>query len=141
MYRLELIRLNKDSTNPTIGKLYVYRGNEEICEVDTLELPWKHNQRNVSCIPAGKYWVRKRWSKKYGMHFHITDVPDRSWILIHVANFVTQLRGCIAVGLRHVDINNDNVIDVANSRAALKLLLLKVDTDERVQLEIKNHEK
>ncbi len=30
----------------------------------TLELPWRDNQRNISCIPAGSYTCRQRISNR-----------------------------------------------------------------------------
>lgn len=91
-------------------------------EVRTLELPDKDNQRRISCIPEGEYQVVKRHSDKYGDHFHILDVPNRDYILIHSANYVRQLLGCVAVGFAHTDIDGDGLRDVTSSRKALKAL-------------------
>ena len=89
----------------------------------TLELPWKNNNRKVSCIPEGTYNCVKRYSSKYKDHIHILDVPGRDMILIHNANYVTQLLGCIAVGDAHVDINKDGLVDTTNSVATLKKIM------------------
>ena len=89
----------------------------------TLELPWKNNQRKVSCIPPGTYKGVKRTSPKYGLHVHILDVPGRDLILMHNANFVTQLEGCVAVGEAIKDINADGTVDIANSVKTLKKLV------------------
>ena len=91
-------------------------------EVRTLELPDKKNQKRISCIPEGEYTVIKRKSKKYGDHFMILKVTDRSYILVHAANFVRQLKGCIAVGYAHTDIDGDGLRDVTHSKKALKAL-------------------
>jgi len=91
-------------------------------EVRTLELPDKENKRRISCIPCGEYEVIKRWSEKYGDHFHILGVPGRDYILIHSANFYSQLLGCVAVGFSHTDIDGDGYRDVTNSKSALKKL-------------------
>jgi hypothetical protein len=90
---------------------------------NTLELPWKDNERNVSCIPKGEYKVKKRYSPKFGNHFHITDVPGRSYILIHKGNYFTEIRGCILVGRGVADINRDGNKDVTSSGAAMSDLL------------------
>ena len=100
----------------------------------SLELPWKNNERQVSCIPAGKYKVIKRYSQKYGNHFHVQDVPARDMILIHAANFSRQLEGCIAVGRKHFDMDNDGLKDVSNSRTTLSLLYNEMP--EEFELEI-----
>ena len=44
------------SENSILGKLFV--NGERMC--DTLELPYKDNQKSISCIPAGEYSVRLR---------------------------------------------------------------------------------
>lgn len=63
----------------------------------TIELPWKNNERRVSCIPEGKYFLKKRYSLKYKWHIHITGVQNRSLILFHPANnAMKELNGCIA---------------------------------------------
>jgi Family of unknown function (DUF5675) len=64
---------------------------------NTIELPWKNNETKVSCIPEGKYFIRKRYSKKFQWHLEIVDVKNRSLILFHPANNAQrELNGCIA---------------------------------------------
>ena len=66
-----------------------------ICK--TIELPWKENQKRISCIPEGKYSLKKRYSKKFKWHIEIMDVSNRSSILFHPANnALKELNGCIA---------------------------------------------
>ena len=64
----------------------------------SLELPWRENRRNISCIPAGVYQCE--W-KKHSIRpvARIHGVPDRSGILIHVGNTVRDIRGCCLAGL------------------------------------------
>ena len=63
----------------------------------TIELPWKRNERGISCIPEGKYFIRKRYSQKFKWHLEIVDVKNRSLILFHPANnALKELNGCIA---------------------------------------------
>ncbi|WP_038268643.1 DUF5675 family protein [Zhouia amylolytica] len=76
----------------TTGDLYI--DGHYCCK--TLELPWKDNQRSVSCIPEGTYKVKSRYSTKFGEHLLVEGVPDRSYILFHPANDVKELEGCIA---------------------------------------------
>ncbi|MEZ5032148.1 MAG: DUF5675 family protein [Saprospiraceae bacterium] len=67
-----------------------------------MELPWKENQRNVSCIPEGRYRPALRWNRRRGWHFQIPHVPDRDGILIHPANdALRELRGCMAPVMVH----------------------------------------
>ena len=64
---------------------------------NTIELPWKMNETKVSCIPEGKYFIKKRYSKKFQWHLEVLDIKNRSLILFHPANNALQeLNGCIA---------------------------------------------
>ena len=63
----------------------------------TIELPWKMNETQVSCIPEGKYFIRKRYSRKFQWHLEVIDVKNRKFILFHPANnALKELNGCIA---------------------------------------------
>ncbi|MBT0812845.1 hypothetical protein KIH41_16280 [Litoribacter ruber] len=63
----------------------------------TIELPWKRNEKEFSCIPEGVYVLEKRFSERHGWHIALKDVPGRSLILIHSANNAgKELKGCIA---------------------------------------------
>ncbi len=71
-----------------------YRG-EEICK--TIELPWRDNQAQISCIPEGTFTPLLRETEKFGYHLWVTGVPGRSCILVHPANnALSELKGCIA---------------------------------------------
>ena len=73
----------------------VYNGEKSICH--TIELPWKENQKRISCIPEGRYEIVKRYSAKFKWHFILINVPNRAYILIHPANdALKELKGCIA---------------------------------------------
>ena len=64
---------------------------------NTIELPWKNNETKVSCIPEGKYFIKKRYSNKFKWHLEVLDVKNRSLILFHPANnAIQELKGCIA---------------------------------------------
>ncbi len=92
----------------------------------TLELPWKDNKRNLSCIPEGTYKVSTRYSPKYGLVYHIKEVSNRSYILIHSGNYggdITKgLRshtsGCILLGKKRGILNNQRAI--LSSRLTIK---------------------
>lgn len=115
----------------TLGALFLMEEGGWINqEFTTLELPWKNNEREVSCIPAGEYNARVRTSPRYGKHLHITRVTGRSHILIHHGNFHTDILGCILIGDSHRDINADGLLDVVNSKASMARLLKNLTTDE-----------
>jgi len=85
-----------------------------------IELPWKNNKRNISCIPAGEYKaiaVKRYSNRKYALW--IQDVPNRSQVMVHTANFVKDLRGCKAPGREFKDIDNDGIIDVTSSQSVM----------------------
>jgi hypothetical protein len=107
----------------TLGELTIHDELKDCFSCKTLELPWRENKRNISCIPKGEYKCVIRFSDKYGEHFCVQDVEDRDFILIHSANYHTQLRGCIAVGEHYADINGDNELDVTSSRDTIESLL------------------
>jgi len=73
----------------------------------TMEPPWRDNQRNISCIPAGEYDVVIAQSPKYGLVYWVKDVPDRDLIRIHSGNLggdvkkglVSHTKGCLLFGL------------------------------------------
>lgn len=63
----------------------------------TIELPWQNNMKRKSCIPEGKYPLKKRFSDRFGWHVLIDLVPNRLLILFHPANdALKELNGCIA---------------------------------------------
>ena len=105
---------------------------DELCKI--LELPWKNNERRVSCIPEGEYRVIAHKSRKFGHCFWVRDVPGRSEILIHPANYTRQLLGCLAPGLDFGDIDGDGVIDVKSSRKAMDKLLTTLPREFTLQI-------
>ena len=104
----------------TIGELFV--NGERFC--DTLELPWLDNQRSISCIPEGQYKVRLRYPRESGtrdyLHLLVQDVPDRSYILVHIGNKSSDTRGCILVG------QGSQQDRVSNSTLAMDLLMKEI---------------
>jgi Family of unknown function (DUF5675) len=88
---LELLRTYyPEGTN---GKILSQGGLIAYC----IELPWKNNLTQVSCIPEGRYELEKRWSPKFLRHLQVMDVEDRDLVLIHPANdALHDLKGCIA---------------------------------------------
>ena len=91
---------------------------------DTLELPWKDNQRNISCIPEGVYKVRLRLARESAtrdyLHLLVQDVPNRDWILFHRGNSAKDTSGCILVGL------GSQQDFVQNSTLAMDLLMKEI---------------
>lgn len=93
----------------------------------TLELPWKDNANSISCFTPGKYLCKHTRSNSFSTAhgkdvytYEITGVPGRAGVRIHSANFVSELRGCIALGDAHKDINLDGLQDVVHSGATIE---------------------
>lgn len=117
----------------TEGELEVFKNDgEKVFECKTLELAWRDNQRQLSCIPEGVYDVVPRVSPKYGDHLYITNVKDRDMVLIHHGNYAgsmnpktgqSDIKGCILVGKDHVDINGDGIKDITASKDTMKALM------------------
>ena len=90
---------NESGDQGTIGTL-----NFLTHYVRTLELPWRENERKFSCIPRGIYRCNLVDSPSFGRVYLLDNVPERSAILIHPANFAgdtklgwqSELEGCIA---------------------------------------------
>ena len=119
----------------TLGSLVVFDGKEILLKVLTLELPDLGNQKSISCIPEGKYIVQRIYSPKFGNCFHLQDVPGRTAILIHRGNYTKDTRGCILVGMNHIDIDGDGLKDVSDSTTAMTKLLNTI-TDNKFELNI-----
>lgn len=120
---VKLIR-NKVDSEYIIGKLYVLRKKKRegllsyftpikydiVFECVTLERPWKDNKPYISCIPPkpgdkAKYKLdvlEKSPAFDYP-HLELLNVPNRTFIKVHIANFVNELHGCIAVGKEYKD--------------------------------------
>ena len=117
-----IVRTDKGKKQ-SLGQLYIFENEAQLFHCASLELPWLGNSRRISCIPEGTYEVVKRHSAKFTEHFHITNVKDRDYILIHAGNYVTQIAGCVLVGAAHRDINKDGLLDVVSSKDTLHKML------------------
>lgn len=90
---MKLVLQRRYFSSGTNGILFF--NGKEVCK--TIELPWKNNQRKISCIPEGIYLIRKRFSPKFKWHIEIRNVKNRDLILFHPANnALKELNGCIA---------------------------------------------
>lgn len=109
----------------TLGDYYLKDGDQVIFACKTLELPFKGNKQNISCIPAGVYKVRKLSNSPNipYPHFEIMNVAGRTGIKIHRITYVKDLLGCTGVGMSLADFNKDGVMDIAQSKVALDKLL------------------
>lgn len=133
--KLELVR---DYTGPdcTLGSLFVSG-----VKFDTIERPWLPDdlcpagRKGVSCIPVGTYRLVRHDTEAHPKSFAIvnqemavyhypeeapmgSELRVRTAVLIHAANWASELRGCIALGMkRHF---SGTAWMVQNSRLAMK---------------------
>jgi hypothetical protein len=94
-----------------------------LMECSMLELPWLDNRQRESCIPEGIFKVIQRRTDKFKRHFHILDVPGRSYILQHTGNYTRQILGCQLPGDKLLHLNQDGITDIQNSRKTLDRML------------------
>ena len=109
---------------------------------NSLELPDRDNKRGISCIPKGEYICKLRYSPHFKREtYHLQNVKDRTYILIHSANFAgdvekgyqSHLNGCIALGKGRGRINNKfkNVQKaVLTSKAAVREFMEMMNNEE-----------
>lgn len=91
---IEITRLEQTERG-TLGQILV--DGKVVCY--SLELPWKDNEVNVSCIPTGEYPCRLEYSPRYKRDlFEIKEVPGRSEVKFHKGNYLSDIRGCVLVG-------------------------------------------
>lgn len=75
-------------------------------QLHTLELPWRNNIRQKSCIPEGSYRCQITQSPRFGRIYTVTGVEGRGNILIHSGNYAgdvdkgykSHVQGCILLG-------------------------------------------
>lgn len=127
----------------TLGLLFIPGAQSLV----TIEPPWipspnpedKGGVKGKSCVPLGTYRLVKHQSRKHGRTWslvnHELDVvhyegddrdpdEDRATCLLHVANYVNQLEGCIAPGTRTAKAPPDKGSDymVCDSSKAMNIL-------------------
>lgn len=109
----------------TLGQLTLPNG----LILATIEPPWRHNTRSVSCIPNGLYALDEKPSQlveritlgKFRSGLFLADVPNRSAILLHPGNFAEDSKGCILLGMSHATINKRPGVE--RSQIAFRILM------------------
>lgn len=137
MERLKLVRFASLKTG-TLGRL-TYKNKSWW----SVERPWLNNLINISCIPEGIYTMRRfydvhqyRSSKSIDGAYvwEICDVNGRTVILIHVANWPTEVKGCIALGMGMFK----NMSGVSKSKNAIKEFYRLTSNETEMEIEIVN---
>jgi hypothetical protein len=118
--KITIIRTTENEFG-TFGTLIIDK--RVVCQ--TLELPWKNNEKDVSCIPAQIYKCICWESPTKGKCLHILGVPGRDNVLIHKGNTIKDSEGCILVGMSVAEIMVDGTLKdgvFPSSKAMDKLL-------------------
>ena len=100
----------------------------------TLENLWKHNQKNISCIPRGTYICNRRRSPRFGETFEVSDVINRTHIIFHAGNTEDDTDGCILLGQKFGEIGGKTAI--LDSRMAMAEFLAYLVEDDKFRLTI-----
>lgn len=143
--RLERIGYLPDAT---LGRL-VIQTQHGIETLATLERPWIPGRAPggaaaVSSVPDGSY-VLQRHSRPngdvcvalrnpaLGVFYSDASIPagksGRTLILIHAANYVDELMGCIAPGLARMI--SENRMMVTSSRAAMEIVMAAFEAGDK----------
>ena len=109
----------------TLGRLFNPIDN---FQVHTLELPWKDNAKNISCIPKGEYIAELDYYPAY----ELRSVPERTEIKIHIGNYPKDVKGCIAIGSER-DVPSQMI---KQSRRAYEKFMEYTKSDNSFALEI-----
>ena len=119
---VEITRLEQTERG-TLGVILV--DGRVVCY--SLELPWKENKPNVSCIPTGQYDLLLEWSPAFGKDlYELYGVDGRSEIKIHIGNSLGEMKGCIILGT-DVGYNADGERYLYNSRKAFDKFMAAMD--------------
>lgn len=118
----------------TLGRIIVPTTFPPIASV---ELPWKNNEVGRSCIPLGE------WDVVPTMFYHGDGpggkpdyptyeiiVPGRRKCDFHIANYASELEGCVAPGIGYT-VNASGELGVHSSAKAFALLKAWLDAQTR----------
>jgi|SRR5690625_422 len=131
--KLVVNRVTEQEGKQTLGDMVLYDEGLVLFECKTLELPWRGNRQNVSCIPpeSGEatypFIILDRSPSFNYKHLWIKDVPNRSHIKVHRGNYHRSIEGCILVGDSFTDIDGDGLLDVTNSKRTLDDLIFQLE--------------
>jgi hypothetical protein len=117
----EVLRITRDPSLATTDALFGSMDYEGKRLGVTME-------RTAVAVPEGTYRGYKRDSAHFGTRVVGIDVPNRTNIECHPANFPRQLDGCIAIG----ETKDGDALD--NSRAAFDRMMAAVPEEFTVEV-------
>jgi hypothetical protein len=149
-----LLRRDYRSDDCTLGVLSFSTPAEDYV-AQTMERPWikmpgaRGGLSGKSCVPEGVYKLEPHSSEAHPNTWALVN-PDldvlhyedqhrghaRCLVLIHVANYARELRGCIAPGFGRM-VDDNGVHMVTNSRRAMSELKRMLPYSDSHELEIR----
>lgn len=142
-----LLQRTTESKEWTQGKLYI----DGVYECHTLED--QHQKKKVmheTRIPAGRYEIKlrtegghdERYAQKFptihkGMLW-LQDVPNFTWILIHIGNVDDDSSGCVLVGRTANPITGKIFESTIAYKALYRKVIKAFDKNEKVFITIKD---
>lgn len=150
-----LIMYRKSKDDSSVGVIFAGNTVLHTIERPLIEGPkWRGGKPFASCVPFGLYKLIPHSSSKYGnvwalvnpelgvYHYKAERMQetDRYGILIHAANWVRQLSGCIAVGLGASYSISLNEYMVSNSLLGMQRLTTAMHENKYTHLEILAYE-
>lgn len=111
-----MLKLFRYNSTPVLTQGLFFVG-DEYCG-DSLELPWRSNLHDVSCIPEGKYDLEFGIMHDGLSGYKLLKVEGREGIWIHPASTVSQLKGCIATGIKYGEVlyHNTEILKLIYSK-------------------------
>ncbi len=132
---LQLVR-ESFTDKATKGKLFV-NGEFECYTLEDKDRSLEDGGEKVygeTAIPRGIYTVQLTYSNRFKTILPLLlDVPQFTGIRIHKGNYSKDTDGCILVGKRNIE-DNDNWI--GDSKSALTALMAKLEVADEITLEI-----
>jgi len=127
-----------EGNRETLGNGTLYLDDDPIFDFCTLELPNRHNLQSISSIPTGVYEGKLITRSSNGKRAILIDgVQGRTSILIHPGNYFSDIQGCVLVGSRFIDINNDGIFDIVDSTLTNDKILSLIPKNSSIEIEIK----
>lgn len=112
----------------------------------SMELPWRDNAEDVSCVPPGTYLAKFQFSPHFNKQlYHLVDVPGRTNCMLHPANwagdkalgYYCELEGCAALGrtvgeLKRPDNGQLQQALILSGAAITEFMLMAIGADIQV---------
>ena len=95
------------------------------------------NDKTNPCIPENIYLLERYNSPKHGPNtWQFMDVSGRTYIQIHIANWPSQLLGCIALGVSFGDTPDESEHGVLSSGVAVGRFMKETENEKHIVVEI-----